>query len=191
MRVFQCRCNLRGDLDRSQGRKTNIPFDQILQRFTCNIFHDDIMSACLTADIENTDNIRMRQTGGSPGFLTEPGYEILIACKLRAQDFDSHPAREQFILSQVNFGHATAADALEEAITAIKQPFWVHRTPPFSVFSAQLSASRIDISAHFTSHGHIDPPDLQHGFELFHPFRRRTLQPGFRHGVQGDQVYRR
>ena len=126
VRMFQCGSYLQGIFDCNGGRQPALPLDTFLQGLPWYVFHHDVMSIGFTANIINAYDVRMRKPGGRACFLAKLGDKILVAGKLRPQQFYGNLARQQHVFGQKHFRHAAAADSFQQTITVVKQTVRVH-----------------------------------------------------------------
>ncbi len=89
-----------------------------------DVLHDDILGGAILADIMDGDDIGMLQAGGGIGFLAEATQKIFVVGEAFMQHLYGDDPAEQQILAAVDDGHAAAADAVEELITAVEHPLF-------------------------------------------------------------------
>ena len=77
------------------------------------------MLKAILPDVMNGDDIGMRQVSGGMGFALKTAQEAFVSRQALVQHLDGHHATKGHILGLVDDGHTTAANALEETITAV------------------------------------------------------------------------
>src|SRR4029079_18989207 len=88
--------------------------DELLERATLDVLHDDVVRALCLAAVEDRDDVRMRETGRMRRLAPEPLYELRVVRVAVVEDLDRDLPAELLVLREPHVGHpAAAARALE------------------------------------------------------------------------------
>ncbi|MBK7180690.1 MAG: hypothetical protein IPH82_26510 [Chloroflexi bacterium] len=92
----------------------------MFERKAIDVFHDDVMPVFFLADVVDGDDVGVGEVGGGVGFALEAHQKAFVAGQAFVEHFDGHDAPQFQILGAVNGGHAAAADAFQEPVTAVE-----------------------------------------------------------------------
>ena len=82
------------------------------------MLHSDKGTILKFGDLVNSDDIGVVELGGGPSLALESFQAILVAGKMRWQEFQRHPPVQLLVLGQVNLAHATKANLFQDCVTA-------------------------------------------------------------------------
>ena len=102
--------------------------DQLLERPSADIFHDDIMFSLAFPDIVDIHDIRVRELAGRARFPLKAQQRHRIIGKITAQDLDGHDPVQDGVHRLIHICHAALSDTFKELITISDQ--LIHRPHP-------------------------------------------------------------
>ena len=95
--------------DRDGHRAEPARADQLLERATLDVLHDDVVRAVRLAAVEDRDDVRVREAGRVGRLSAEALDELLVVRVPRVEHLDRDPASELLVLGEVDVGHAATA----------------------------------------------------------------------------------
>ena len=102
-------CDLHGQIECAPDRQRAV-IDELAQRFPLDQFHRQIRDVVDTADVVDSDDVRMIESGGSARLL----FEALQACRVGGeffrQDLDRHRPPQPRVACAKNFAHAACTN---------------------------------------------------------------------------------
>ena len=102
--------------------------DDVLQRGSVEVLHDDERLAVLLADVVDRADIRMIERRRSLGFAAKPFERLPILSDVFREKFQRDKAVEARVLRFVNNTHAAAAQLLDDAV--MRDNLANHSPPP-------------------------------------------------------------
>ena len=118
VRVAQRREDLARVRDRDRNRAEAARADQLLQRASLDVLHDDVVRAVVLAAVEDRDDVRVREPRRVRRLAPEALDELVVVRVARVQHLDRDPSAELLVLGQVHVGHAAAAELARDAVAA-------------------------------------------------------------------------
>ena len=91
---------------------------EILERRPAQQLHDDEEAVAVFADVEDRDDVRMRQAGGRLRLPVEPRPDVGIVFEIGRQDLEGDVPAHRFVTRAVDDAHRAAADPLDDLIAA-------------------------------------------------------------------------
>ena len=88
------------------------------QRLAFQQLGDRVMNAVLRAEIEDGQDVRMRQRGHRARLAIETVERRTVALEVRRQDLDCYIAVQPRILGAVNLAHPADGDELEDRVAS-------------------------------------------------------------------------
>jgi len=102
-----------GDLHRAVGGSANRQrplCEAIAERLAVEQFHHGVGAGFVRPDVEDREDVRMRQRRDGLALALEPREAVPVAGKRSGRDFDRHEAIEPWIARFVDFAHPAGAD---------------------------------------------------------------------------------
>jgi hypothetical protein len=87
------------------------------QRFSLQQFRDGVMDAVLAAEIEDGQDVRMRQRRDRTRLAIKTIERNLVLLEMRRQHLDRNIAMQPRILGAINLTHPTDRDQVEDRVT--------------------------------------------------------------------------
>ena len=97
-----------GNRDGNRARAARA--DQLLQRPSLDVLHDDEVRAIGLAAVEDRDDVRMREPRGVRRLAAEALDELLVVRVAPVQHLDRDATAQLLVLCEVDVGHAAAAE---------------------------------------------------------------------------------
>ena len=94
--------------------------DQVLERLSRHVLHDDVVHAVVMPDVVDTDDVRMAEPGCRLSLALEAAQEVGIAAVLSPQDLDRHIPAKGEVDATVDNCHASLADHLFEPVAPVQ-----------------------------------------------------------------------
>ena len=122
---------MRGAQSRAQlNHEIELPFEpdrlallqEILERRPAQQLHDDEETVGVFADVEDRDDVRMRQARGRLRLPVEPRPDVGIVVDIGGQDLEGDVPAHRFVTGAVDDAHPAAADPFDDPVAA--NPFW-------------------------------------------------------------------
>ena len=95
--------------------------DELLERPSLDVLHDDEVRAVGLAAVEDRDDVRMREPGRVRRLAAEALDELLVVRVARVEHLDGDPAAELLVLREVDVGHAAAAELARDAVAPCEE----------------------------------------------------------------------
>ena len=95
-----------GDVESLLGSQRSVFLDEVAQRDSGQILHDEVRVVLVLPLVEDVDDVRMRESCCGSCLLDEPLLERAVVGEVAVHDFDGDAA-----LQEVDGGHAAAGDA--------------------------------------------------------------------------------
>src|SRR5262249_15383569 len=114
-------CEAASDLNRALrglANRQRTVCQMLAQRFSLEQLHDRISMAFVRTDVENRQDVRMRQRRDRLGFPFEPREAIGIVGERRWEDLDRDKSIETRIARFVVFAHPTSAEGRDNLVRA-------------------------------------------------------------------------
>jgi hypothetical protein len=115
----ECRGDLAGDLGGLFGRELLVGREDLGERSTLHLLHDDEVGALELAPVVDVDDVRVRQAGGRLRLTAEPLDEVGVGGELGEQHLDRDLAVEQEVARGEHVGHAAASDPFVDLVTVV------------------------------------------------------------------------
>ena len=108
-------------LDRLARRERSLQ-EALSKRFSVEQLHYGVDTVVLPAEIENCEDIRMRERRHRPGFPLEPRERLGVIREVRRQDLDGHVPSEFDVARAVNLAHPARAEGRRDLVRAQSRP---------------------------------------------------------------------
>ncbi len=96
------------------------------------------MASAGLSGVVNGDDVLVLEAGDGAHFVRKAGADLRAgACE---QDLDRHPTSQAGILSEPDFGHATAAEQLLEAVSLVNQVTRIHAVMQLPGFTIPITS---------------------------------------------------
>ncbi len=97
-----------------QGQR--FPMQQIIQRASFNVRHDDIGISFILSKIMNREDMDMLQPGDQLGFLLETAYEFRVPCEMARQDLKGDIAIHARLIGLIDRRHTPFAQGCHDLV---------------------------------------------------------------------------
>jgi TolB-like protein len=87
-----------------------VGWNQLLERFTTNVLHDQVVNAPVACDVVQRDDVGMVQRRGRAGLLQKALLALGIGYFIARQDFDRDRATQSHVSGSKYLSHASRAD---------------------------------------------------------------------------------
>ena len=122
---------LHHDVDRLIEVKRSALSDQLFERASPHILHDDVMSALAFADIVDIDDVGMGKLAGGAGLSLKAQQRHRIVRQLSTQDLDGDLPVQDRIDRLVNVSHPALPDIGNKQIAVCDQLIHLSHLPPY------------------------------------------------------------
>ena len=109
--------DLTGEVDRIL--RAHPPLDQVLERRAVDVLHRDEVSAVERAAVEDPDDVRVLEAGGSLCLALEALHELGVLREVVVQDLDRDLAVELGVVREPDVGHPARADLAVQAVALV------------------------------------------------------------------------
>jgi hypothetical protein len=109
------------DVDGLLGRELLVVLQQLAQRDSGQVFHDEVRHVGVLALVEDVDHVRVREAGGRAGLLHEPRLERVVVGEVPVHDLDRDAPFEPQVGREVHRGHAATGDPRAHLIPAVDE----------------------------------------------------------------------
>lgn len=100
--------------------QASLRFEQLAQRVTMDVFHDQVMTAFVHAGVINTNDIGVLQLGDEASLTFEAGNEVPVSiANALPKHLQRNPTTEPLVLREPHLGHAARAEKAFEAVSCI------------------------------------------------------------------------
>jgi hypothetical protein len=110
------------DVECLLARQCLVFLQEVPQRDTGNVLHDDVGAVVLLPLVEHAHDVGVGQPGGRAGLLDEPAAEGLVVGQVAVHDLDRDTPFQPHVGGEVDGGHASARDARPHAVPLIDHP---------------------------------------------------------------------
>ena len=95
--------------------------DQVPQRATLDVLHDDVGPAAVHPLVEHRHHVRMGEPGGGPGLAVELADEVLVVAQTFVHHLDRDGPRQSLVVGKVDRRHATPRELALDRVATVQQ----------------------------------------------------------------------